>query len=255
MKRPRSRLRPLGIVLILLGVGVAAAKYAAERVPTLLRGMEMFRVDHVEFEGVRFADTGDLKARLDLRPEASVWDDFRPLQARLELDPVVARASIARDLPSTLVVQIEEAEPVALIATPTLAPIDRSGELLPIDPARFRLDLPVLRASLEPGSSEFHSSKDLRSLLQEWVHLRGLDPGLAGRVSQVGLDESGAMEVKLFEPSVTLRYLAPASMRQLHISARVVKDAQGRRPDAPAVEVDMRFGNRIVVRYPGSEGH
>ncbi len=254
MKRARSRLRPLGLALVLLGVGVAAAKYAAERLPALLQKVEMFRVDEVEFEGLRFANAQSLEARLELSEMASIWDDPKPLQERLEQDPVVSRATIRRDLPSTLTIHIQEAEPVALIATPTLAPIDRMGELLPIDPARYRLDLPVLRASLTPGSKEFHSSTDLRSLLDEWVHLRDLDPEMAGRVSQVGLDERGAIEVKMFEPNVTLRYRPPASIGQLQTSARVVRDAQGRRPGSPSVEVDLRFGSRIVVRYPESRG-
>lgn len=254
MKRQRSRLRPLGLALVVLGVGAAAANYATERIPTLLRGMAMFKVQDVAFEGLRFADARELRERLDLSDDASVWDDPTDLQERLERDPVVARARIGRDLPATLVVRIEEAEPVALIATPTLAPIDRTGELLPIDPARHRLDLPVLRASLTPGSTEFRTSRELRALLQEWVHLRDLDHNLAARVSQVGLDERGAIEVKMFEPNVTLRYRPPANLTRLQASARVVKDAQRRRPDSDAVEVDMRFGDRIVVRYPETRG-
>lgn len=248
----RKRVRRVGLALILLGVGVGTARYAAQRVPAVLQGIEMFRVDSVEFEGLRFAEAPDLRQRLGLLADASIWDDAEPLEARLELDPVVAQATLTRDLPSTWVVQIEEAEPVALIATPTLAPIDRMGELLPIDPARHRLDLPILRASLDTGSSEFRTSTDLRALLQEWVHLRDLHPDLAARVSQVGLDDRGAMEVKMFEPDVTLRYRPPASAYQLLASARVAKHAQSRRPDSPAVEVDMRFGDAIVVRYPES---
>lgn len=253
-RRSRSWVRRLVLGVALLGVGVGAARYASQRIPQVLRDVEWFQVRAVTFEGLRFAEEDDLRTQMALGDRASVWDDLNQVEYRLELNPLVTRAVVRRNFPSTLVVQVEEAEPVALIATPTLAPIDRVGELLPIDPARHRLDLPILRASLEPGASEFRTSEDLRILLREWVHLRDLQPELAPRVSQVGLDDRGTIEVKMFEPDVTLRYTPPASLRVLEESARVAEDALARRPGSAAVEVDMRFGDQILVRYPDDPG-
>jgi cell division septal protein FtsQ len=51
-------------------------------------------------------------------------------------------------LPGTLVVTIEENQPVALIQGATgLVPYDSLGHVLPIDPARTNLDLPIVATS------------------------------------------------------------------------------------------------------------
>jgi cell division septal protein FtsQ len=51
-------------------------------------------------------------------------------------------------LPGTLVVTIQENQPVALIqGTSGLVPYDSVGHVLPIDPARTNLDLPIVATS------------------------------------------------------------------------------------------------------------
>jgi hypothetical protein len=48
---------------------------------------------------------------------ASIWDPTGPLVARLASHPQLRRVSVRRKLPGTLVVDVEENLPVALVAT------------------------------------------------------------------------------------------------------------------------------------------
>ena len=75
----------------------------------------------------------------------SVWENLTEITARLESHPLVASARVTRELPSTLLVEIEEKTPVGLVASPLVVPVDRFGAVLPLDPTEPFLDLPVLR--------------------------------------------------------------------------------------------------------------
>ena len=85
----------------------------------------------------------EIVAAMRVDTTVSVWDDVRPVTARVRALQEIQEASITRKLPGTLVVRVTEKAPVALIpATGDLRVYDGSGSALPIDPARIDMDLP-----------------------------------------------------------------------------------------------------------------
>src|SRR2546423_10948699 len=142
---PRARLQEPGwkvlgaLVLIALVAGVGCGVGAAGR------EMAFFRIRRVEIRGAKYLSTNEVLSRLRVDTLASLWDDLEPYRERVRHHPQVADVTISRRLPGTLVVNIKENLPVALIQTPTgLMPFDSSGKQLPIDPARTSLDLPIV---------------------------------------------------------------------------------------------------------------
>lgn len=250
-KPPASPLRTVGLVLVVLGMGGALARFAAARAPVLLANVEWFDVQDVQVEGNRYLGDGDVRRALALSDEASVWDDLTTLADRARRHPMIADARVRRALPSTLVVDVVEAEPVALVAMPTLVPIDASGRVLPLDPAGHRLDLPLLTVSLDPADPNATPSRSLRRLLREWVHLRDLDPEFATRVSQVGLDDHGAMVVRMVAPDLTLLYHPPAHRGTLQVGLDALRQARYAAAGQKPRELDLRFDGQVIVRYPG----
>jgi cell division septal protein FtsQ len=112
--------------------------------------MAFFRVRSVEVRGVRYLQPKEVLARLQVDTLMSLWDDLEPLRERVRHHPQVTGVTITRRLPGTLVVTVEENQPVALIQSATgLVPYDSLGHMLPIDPARTNLDLPIV-ATTDP---------------------------------------------------------------------------------------------------------
>ncbi len=131
-----------GIVLI------AVIMTAAWGVRTAARQMAFFRVRSVEIRGVRYLQPNEVLSRLKVDTLMSLWDDLEQLRDRVRHHPQVTGVTITRRLPGTLVVTVEENQPVALIQGPTgFLPYDSVGHLLPIDPARTVLDLPIVATS------------------------------------------------------------------------------------------------------------
>ncbi len=139
--RSRGRGR-MFIAIIILLILLAPASWLARRVASK---MEFFHVRSVQVDGVRYLAPETVVAKLAIDTARSVWDDTGPLLDRVLSLPQVSAASIRRKLPGTLVVTISENLPVAFVPGQNgLEAVDSGGRVLPIDPARHDLDIPVL---------------------------------------------------------------------------------------------------------------
>ena len=127
----------------LLGaVGLCAATWLGA--PPLLRELEFFRVRRVEITGLQYLEPSKVIAALRLSPKASVFDDPAPLARRILALPGLTSAEVGRQVPGTLLIEVDEAVPVAL--TPrgdALAMMDSAGRVLPFDPVASAPDLPL----------------------------------------------------------------------------------------------------------------
>src|SRR3954447_17898125 len=79
--------------------------------------LSFFRVRRVEIVGIRYLSPNDILTRLRVDTMWSVWDDPTPLEQRVAAHPQVANVSINRKLPGTLVVNVVENMPIAMVST------------------------------------------------------------------------------------------------------------------------------------------
>lgn len=244
-------------LLVALAVATGLA-WLASRLPPALSKMELFRVDRVAVEGVRHLDSAVVAAALELSPEASIWDEPSEWRRRVGLLTLVERVRISRRLPSTLVVHVEEREPVALLATPTLVPVDVDGRVLPIDPAVHRLNLPIVRPPSELELPEPSSGDDdavgappgpvpIRRLTREVGRLSETDPEFASLLSELYWDGAGDVIAHWGEPDLVVRFRPPLAGRRLRRARAVIDDAWARWPGRGLRSVDLRYEGQIVA--------
>ncbi|MFN2566921.1 MAG: cell division protein FtsQ/DivIB [Gemmatimonadaceae bacterium] len=215
-----------------MAVAILALATAPLWGPRVLRELAYFRVRRVEIVGARFIQPSDILGRLHVDTLSSVWDPAGPLEDRIASHPGVRSVRVGRRLPGTLVVEIKERWPVALVPTPSgLVPIDERGAALPIDPARTVVDAPIVA----------HRDTALFRLLGE---LRAEAPELYGRVSEVG--RTGSDEVWLRISSVPVRAMADVTVERLADVGTVEQDLTRRR--LRAVEIDLRYRDQVIAR-------
>ncbi len=194
--------------------------------------LDYFRVRRVEIVGTRFIPPSAILEALALDSASSVWTRLAPLEARVAAHPQVLDARVRRKLPGTLVVDVRENLPVALVETPEgLLPIDRDGRVLPIDPSRTGLDVPVLAR---------RDTAALRML----DDLRLAEPPLFARVSEVRWDEHGGMRVLLAGLIVRA---GPGTTAERFAEILPVEQDLTRR-GYRARELDLRYRDQIVAR-------
>ncbi|HEU5170274.1 MAG TPA: FtsQ-type POTRA domain-containing protein [Gemmatimonadales bacterium] len=215
---------------LLAGLGVVLALWFGA--PLLLRRMDFFRVRRIEISGARYRAPAAVVDALGLARRASVFDDLGRLSARVRTLPGVERAEVGRRLPGTLLVTLEETEPVAL--TPRrgggLAAIDQAGRLLPYDPAAAAPDLPIA-ASADP-------------LLARVLGLvRDAEPALFARLAS----GTRVREDVVLEADGRRLWLAgTATAEDIRAVTAVAQDLSRQRRDWR--ELDGRFAGQVIVR-------
>jgi len=249
-----------GMWLLGFTVLAGATVVAIPRVPGWLSQIEFFDVREIVVEGTRYLDPDTARAVAGVPSGFSVWGDLEGVQARVRLHPLVAEARVRRKLPDALIIEIREREPVALLPTPSLVPVDAEGRELPIDPTRHRLDLPLLRPRTEriPGQSwpaavageEGVTPTQLRTLAGVVASLVALEPRVAASLSEASVDPYGDVILHFLEPATAIHVRPPLTSARLMEGWVVLADALDRNPERTPLAIDLRFADQVVVRYP-----
>lgn len=226
-----SRIR---VRLTLIAAGLVLIAGAPFWGPLLMRQLSFFRVRKVEIIGARYVSVGEVIDRLHIDTTASIWDPTGPLAARLASHPQLRRVRVRRKLPGTLVVEVDENLPVALVATNDgLRAYDARGVALPIDLARTPIDAPVL------------PRRDL-GVLSFLGLLRTEAPALYDRVSEIRI--VGADEVVIDLDGTPVRAMRDVSTARLAEIEPVEEDLARR--GFRAAELDLRYKDQVIARLP-----
>ena len=203
--------------------------------PLALSRLDYFHVRRLEFEGVRYAKTGELVGVIRVDTTQSVWQSLPPLAARVKAHPMVGDAQVERKLPGTLVVHIVEREPVALAPVGgLLRATDVTGHVLPIDPARVPLDVPLVSSA---DSALLHLLDGMR------LHA----PTLFARVTEakrVGTEEMHF----ILGPALRVRTRSDVTVARFRDILPVEADLA--RNHLRVVEFDLRFRDQVIARQP-----
>ena len=200
--------------------------------PLLMRRMDFFRVRRVEIVGARYVAPSDILAKLHVDTTASVWDPTSVLVARVASHPEIQHVAVHRKLPGTLVIEVTERVPVALVsALGGMRVYDERGVALPIDPARVDVDAPVLR------------ERDIE-LIRLLARIRRTMPTFYARVSEVR--RAGRDEVVLWLETEPVRVMQDVSIERLAEIAPVEEDLARRQ--LRVAEIDLRFKDQVIAR-------
>lgn len=219
----------------------------------MLRRMDSFKVERVEIRGTKYLAAYDALVQTGISRTSNVFDEFTPWRSRLLRHPMVLEAQIERQLPNTIKVAITEAEPVALVRTPELRPVDARGRMLPIDPAAMDLDLPVLTRESTPNAAGYFTDATTRDAVAVLNVLRQRDERLYGWVSEAAAASNQGLMLRLRQPAGA-RALIAADPRALRLrELEVALSDLSARGELPRLKsIDARFRDQIVVSL-GSE--
>ena len=218
--------------LALVAIGVLLIVASPFWLPLLTRRMSFFRVRRVEILGVRYVPPSDILSRLHVDTTSSVWDPLAPLVARVERHPAVQSAVVHRKLPGTLVVEVTERVPVALVpAAGGFHVYDARGVALPIDPASVAIDAPVI-AQRDTG------------LLRLLGAMRAGMPTLYARVNTVR--RAGRDELILQLKTRPVRTMNDVTLERLADLEPVEADLN--RKQLRVSEIDLRYRDQVIAR-------
>ncbi len=224
-------------------LGVVAALLLGWGTFHLLTAASYFRVDRVEISGIAYLTRDEVRELAGIDSATTVWTRRSTLVEAIEAHPLVVSATVERELPRTLVLSIDEAKPIGLVASPLVVPVDRRGNELPVDPTSPVLDLPVLSV-VTPRAA---ASWGLRLLAQDVGHMADVAPEFYAVVSEARLDDR-EVTLLLGDSGLRVRYRPPVSEARLRQAMIAINDAAERLPERAPREIDLRFEDQVVVR-------
>lgn len=245
------------------GAFAATITLLAAGAPLALRRVDALRVGRVHVTGTNHLATEDVIAASGITASSSLFDDHSMWREALERHPLVARAEISRRLPDAILIDIIESEPVALVRSPGLAPVDVRGRVLPIDGTPLELELPVLNVGVVTDRLDLSVDAASRSLLDALERIRAAQPWLVAWTSELEAMPDGLRLVARW-PAGAEVLLAAADAEILDAVRMTVEDLAGEAGKvgvpSPALagtelgrveRIDARFREQVVVKLRG----
>jgi cell division septal protein FtsQ len=232
-RRPR-RLWTVRLRLALVAIIALLVLGSPWLAPLVMRRMAFFHVRRIEILGAHYVAPNDILARLRVDTMVSVWDPTAPLTARVAAQPGIRHVVVRRKLPGTLVIEVTERTPVALVpAAGGFRVYDEHGVALPVDPSSVSVDAPVLMR---------RDTLVLRLL----GAMRAGMPLLYARVSAVRRAATGPDELVLQLKSVSVRVMPDVTLETLAEIEPVEEDLA--RKQLAVAEIDLRYRDQVIAR-------
>jgi len=224
----RTRLRWSAISV--LAMALAASPWWG---PRMLSRMSFFQMQRVEVHGLTFLAESELLRTLAVDTTMSIWIDLKPLQERLDGHPQLLSAELSRRLPGTLVVRVKEKEPVALAPGDSgLIALDATGAVLPVDPARDNIDVPII------------GDRGDTALVILLSSVKASHPALFRRISGVTRLAGGEYRIDM----LTFRVLAMANVTVDRLTDILPVERDLIAKSQPFAELDLRFDGQVIAR-------
>lgn len=235
---PRRRL-PAAVPMLAAAAIVLAATspwlgtWAAQAAVAVQRGLGLV-VAEVALDGAVRLDDATLLAALDVVPGMPILDvDLAAARARLEAEPWVAAATVRRELPRRIAVEIVEHRPLARwYGAGDLALLAAGGETLAVDPATPLPPLPLVLGDTGPAHAH-----EIERLVAATRRLG---------VPVTRLERTGGHRWRLeLASGVRIELPAQQPLDALDRLARLQKRA--RVLDRAVAAIDLRLADRVVL--------
>lgn len=240
-KRPKQTLRLMAVVAVLglLVVGIQNASSA-------LAESDFFKMSHIKVVGNHLLPAQDVITWSQLNVGDNLFDcDLDAVTKRIENQPIVKRVLLLREPPETVVISLEERQPVALVATPDgLLGLDTESQLFPIPNAP--IDLPILtNLKIKKDSTGIYQHKTLPAWTTFLAQLQTETPNFWNEISEIRITDKNTATIYLVGDQLTLHMHLKNPKQQVQ-NFRAYTQASSHKI-ADLAYIDLRFENQVVV--------
>lgn len=180
---------------------------------------------------------------LGIDERTTLWDlNPAAVRSRLEAHPLVARASVRRELPDRLSIRLREHRPEAIAVLDRCYYVARDGRLLGALGVEHGRDYPLITGPT-PGTP---------AGLRTWLYRRALRlvrlcerRGCPVGISEVNVDPRGGVVLYPVQPRVAVRFGWGSWREKVERFAWVLRAEERRREGLRAI--DLRYRNQVVV--------
>ncbi|MCZ7558071.1 MAG: cell division protein FtsQ/DivIB [Bacteroidia bacterium] len=257
MRRKRTvkptRHRTVGIAMFFVVSAIAAIALAAAEWRESVTGVVL------DVRGVSITSKAVIADAVALNDSSSLTTiDLLEVKRRILANPYIRDVDLMRDPPRTLVVNVTERKPIAMLINVQAADwlVDEDGYVLPAVHAPEVYDVPVITGAgdlrvLKPGVRIV--SKKVQKALQVLRTARGMGGGIFHQFSEVHVAPKRDLVLYTIEAGVPV-ILGPVVHIENKLRAfNTFWENVAMKYDPAALEyVDLRWSNQVVTRWRGT---
>ncbi len=253
-----------GLAAGLLGSGaVAGLAMGSLALSEWTKTSPAFNLNTIDVAGNRFVGKEDIIAVSGLERGRNIWSaDLAETERRLMLDRRFEQVAVTRNLPGTVVVRVEELQPIAFVQLDRLYGVSERGALIPLSPGNGLPDLPVITVDASsyrqaPGAAasedrSFETLRDAMLVNPEMARalylmraLRTMSPGMYDELSEIHVSSPDDPIAYMVEGGLAIRFGTGHYPRKIEMLRRTVE-----RLEADAIRtrlIDLRFKDQAIV--------
>lgn len=244
-RESRAWLWPIAGMVVLVPLVVTGMSWARQS----LIELSYFQVSEVHVRGNKHVATKEILSRLKLRAPVSIFQlDLGELAGRVTTHPWISTASIQRQLPLSLLITVQEREPVAVLKAGKTYLVSADAVILEEVQGPVAQDLPTLRPQWR-AQVRIGEPLDEPRLLGglELLEVLGKAPLMGqSRAEGVTVEADGNYVLHLAEGGPTLRVGHVQPLPQL---SRLDVALRHRGQDLRSFTyVDLRFPGRVILK-------
>ena len=225
----------------------AIARYMGVPVVRAVSKHPIFHVREVLVEGAQYLDSEKLFNAAQIKPGTNIFDlDLMSSARNLKSEFTAEKFTVFRRLPYTVVIEVHERKPVALLNMKTLIGVDSNGVALPHIGADMIDTLPIITgikavSSLTDSTTQERIVSGIRMLEQ----ISKEAPSVYSRISEVDVSSLADMGISLVDNGLQVIIGSNNWKSKIPNLERVINEVTWRRDNAKSL--DIRFENKVIV--------
>jgi cell division protein FtsQ len=237
----RDRLRKVAAIVFITVVVLGAVAVTLTRSP-------FFSARTIQVNGASHVARADVMRLAAVTRDTNVFTlDAAAAERRLERDPWIAEATVTKDLPSTLIIDIDERVAVALVEFDgILRLVADDGSFLEVAAPRVAVQMPSIVAAdtegVEPSPEAVGGAARA---------IAAMAPSLRRRVESVSVLADGQLRVDLTS-GATVAFGEAADLQEKAMALRALLDYAAER-GATVISVDVRVPSAPSAVLAGGE--
>jgi cell division septal protein FtsQ len=228
------------LILAVLGYGVY-------RLSThLIRNSDMFILKKIQVDGNQFIESGDIIRKASLQPGNRIFQiPVKEVSNRVLKNPYLKGVSISRALPSTLIISVQEREPVAYLIDQKIYMIDKYGIILLKKSGMSIKNLPLIT-----GLSVQRLLKDRQPLLDalKLIELiNEVDSNLLQFISEIHIDANQPPQLYLVRGGAKVVIGKEKFPERIFILSEFIKTSSFLNKIETVKKIDLTFQGRVIL--------
>ena len=248
MNRPANERPPfpsplfvIGLMVVVL-VGYGLFKFSQH----MISESGMFVLKQVTVEGNQYVSSEEIIKKADLNVGDKIFQiPIAEITERVTEIPYLNGVSISRSLPSTVIISVQEREPVAYLIDQRSYMIDETGIILLKKPAMTLEDLPLITGLSVPRLLK--NRKPLLDALKLVDLIQGVDQDLFHLISEIHIDEDQPARLYLIRGGATVKLGVDDLPKKIYLFSEFVKKDNIINQLESIKLIDLSFNDRVVV--------